>query len=218
MVEIRQRVANGRGMYIAFEGIDGSGKSSRAREFHEGVLGRESSMLTTEPSHGEIGQLLRRALQSKTDIGGIDVLQDLFILDRAHHQRSFVIPMLNRGWNVVSDRSMWSTLGYGVANGLDMGDLLMQHERKGIIPPDITFYIKVSPETGMARTNRRGAEKELFESLGMQCKVFTMYEKLSSEHSDSWVVIDGEPEAQAVARSIETAWKDMLTRNGMKHQ
>jgi Thymidylate kinase len=76
-------------VFVAFDGIDGSGKSTQARMLHEYMGGREKTILTAEPTNGKIGQLLRSYLRGEEKVDD-RTIQLLFVADRSEHVREFL--------------------------------------------------------------------------------------------------------------------------------
>src|SRR5436190_19715338 len=153
------------GKYYAIEGIDGSGKTTQveklAEYFHR--QGKNVS-ITKEPTDGVIGKLIRQVLEKRIHIPFIS-LQYLFCADRAVHLEQEVIPALKAGKFVLSDRSLWSSVAYGIT------DLSLQENEKerllmvynllslygGFLIPDKTFFLEVPADVAMKRMDQRKA-------------------------------------------------------------
>ncbi len=171
-------------VFLAIEGIDGSGKSTQARMLVQWLRkqGRKA-IRTREPTQSEIGELLRGILRKHTDIDP-KALTFLFIADRIEHANQ-IKAALDDGKIVVCDRYMLSTLAYQSAQGLDMKWLKGLHE--GILEPDLTFILDLDPEASMQRL--RSDEK--FERIEFQKKVRDKYLELSKEYPNTHVIQTG---------------------------
>jgi len=171
-------------MFLAIEGIDGSGKSTQARMLVQWLRkqGRKA-VRTREPTQSETGELLRGILRKHTDIDP-KAMAFLFLADRIEHA-SRIKAALDEGKIVVCDRYILSTLAYQSAQGLDLKWLKGLHE--GILQPDLTFILDLDPEVSMQRL--RSDEK--FERIEFQKKVRDKYLELSKEYPNTYVIQTG---------------------------
>ncbi len=144
-----------RGEFIAFEGIDGSGKSTQSRMLAERIraLGR-TVVLTREPGGTPIGEAIRSLLFDRT-LGEFEPRAEALLHSaaRAQHVAQVIEPALREGNAVVTDRFTDSTLAYqGGGNGLSLVDLeTIQAFAVQGIEPDLRILIDVPPKTGLAR-------------------------------------------------------------------
>ena len=142
------------GYFVAFEGIDKSGKSTQADRLAD-ELNRDGRTvtLTREPGGTELGRDIRRLLLEGT--GDVDPLAELFLFtaDRAQHVASVIRPGLDQGHVVISDRFSGSTIAYqGYGRGLDVGDLRrLQRLATGGVTPDLTIVVDVDVQTSRSR-------------------------------------------------------------------
>lgn len=185
-------------MFIVFEGIDGSGKSTQAKLLCQVVAG---SYLTAEPTDSPIGKLIRDRLYSgDTDM---HVMRRLFAADRQDHVNNTILPVLSEGGVVVSDRYLVSSMAYqsdslGLQNQLN--DILKINEQGRKLPvPDLTIYIDMLPEQIMGRLAARGQATDSFETLDHLTRVREKYEAaISRVRKIGWDVAeisgDGSPE------------------------
>jgi dTMP kinase len=149
-------------MFITFEGIEGTGKSTqiaRVREYFE-AMGREV-FLTLEPGGSRIGQDLRKMLLhvDNKDITPITELF-LYLADRAQHVGQVIRPELEAGKVVLCDRFADSTIVYqGYGRGLDT---VMLRELNEVavdgLWPDLTMVLDIDPEIGLKRATLRNIE------------------------------------------------------------
>ncbi|QQR83173.1 dTMP kinase [Candidatus Peregrinibacteria bacterium] len=137
-------------MFIVLEGLDGAGTTTQAERL-AGMLTKKGRTVvrTQEPTgEGDIGQLLRRILKKEVKVSA-EALQLLFCADRAEHLKNTVVPALERGAVVISDRYYFSTVAYGSLTIPDY-EWLYQLNRL-FLKPDLTFLLSVSPETCLER-------------------------------------------------------------------
>ena len=178
------------GMLIAFEGIDGSGKSTIARMVYKELLSHGVRCeFTVEPTDKSLGVAIRRELANNSEKLHAMTLQILFTADRSEHVVSFIRPKMEEGAVVITDRYYWSTIAYGAALGLDMQWLT---DMNSIFPkPDLTFWFRVSTSEAGRRSSQRHL-KETMEVDSIQRKVALAYALLSEKNADSWRIIDAE--------------------------
>lgn len=190
-----------KGILIAFEGIDGCGKSTIARmvykEFEKKGL---RAVFTTEPTDKSLGTESRQELAGKGRRLNDMTLQIFFTADRSEHVANLIKPKLDQGYTVITDRYYWSTVAYGTAMGLDMYWLL---DMNSVFPkPDFTFWFKVSPEIAQKRRTQRSL-KEKLEVMNIQRRVEDTYSKLSFKFAgQGWYVIDASKPIDDVFKQV----------------
>ncbi|MCV2890226.1 dTMP kinase [Ruegeria aquimaris] len=197
----------GQGLFLTFEGIDGSGKSTQARRLAEVLikLGHEV-VLTREPGGSPGAEEIRRlVLEGAPDRWSAETEILLFTAARRDHMERTILPALNAGKIVICDRFADSTRMY---QGLSRGDLrdLVDQLHKLMIgrEPDITLLIDMDPETGLSRAKGRQGTEERFEDFGpeLQRKMRAGFLNLAREFPDRFHVVDGNRDADAVARDV----------------
>jgi dTMP kinase len=193
--------------FVTFEGIEGSGKSTQAGRL-SAYLG-PGTLLTQEPGGTMIGRLIRGLLLDHTHRAlapAAEVL--LFFADRAQHVAELVRPALDAGRSVVSDRYTDSSLAYqGYGRGLDR-ELIRAVARlaTGGLQPDLTVLLDVPVDVGLARAGRRGPHDRLeAEVREFHDRVRAGYLAMAAAEPRRWVVLDGEGEAEEVARRVAAA-------------
>lgn len=146
-------------MFITFEGVEGSGKSTQAKLLAEFIaqLGHKVT-LTREPGWGQLGELIRKVILDKRDID-LDAFSELclFCADRAQHVRDFIRPKLEAGEIVICDRYFDSTVVYqGHGRKLDkrLVNKIAQASTLDLIP-DVTFLLNLPIKTGLTRLQSR---------------------------------------------------------------
>lgn len=183
-------------MFISFEGIDGSGKTTQARILHDTLRQSRKCILTREPTQGDIGNFIKRLIKRKK-INPMAV-QLLFAADRAFHVENLIKPMLKRNYTVITDRYLFSTIAYGKASGLDEGWLRQINGR--FIKPDITLVFDIDPEIAVRRINARSKGTAYFEKLKFLQNTRKIYKKLAKEYGCN--VIDGSKDIDTIKEEI----------------
>ena len=146
-------------MFITFEGIEGSGKSTQCRLLKEYLesKGRKVSV-TREPGWGAMGKLIRHLIldEKELDIHPLTELY-LFCADRVQHVKDFITPRLNDGEVVICDRYFDSTIVYqGYGRQLDLYTVKKLAEASTLnIVPDITFLLNLPVREGLMRLDLR---------------------------------------------------------------
>ncbi len=191
-----------RGYLITLEGIDGTGKSTVAAMLAR-MLEREDSpikrefVFTAEPTESEVGRLLKKRLQTG-ETSGLKHLEDLFLFmaDHADHLAEEVIPALDRGAVVISDRYSDSRVAYQGATlrGIvpdPMTWVRELHEPWSMVP-DLTILFALDPSTAVERCKSRScnAEPERFEQEALLRKVAENFHSLAELEPDRFVLID----------------------------
>lgn len=198
------------GKYYAFEGIDGSGKTTQVEKLSEYFekQGKEV-FVTKEPTNGEIGLLIKKIISGQIKIPPAS-LQYLFAADRGVHLEEEVIPHLKSGKVVLSDRSFWSAVCYGISDlGLDESEkerLLVAYNilalYGGYLVPDKTFVINVPANVAIERIKMRNDKNTLYEKQGTLEKVQKEYVWLAGKFSDKLILIDGTKSVDEVFEEI----------------
>ncbi len=151
-----------RGKLITFEGIDGSGKTTQLRLLEQYLAARGFEFISTrEPGGTDLGLKIRAALLDGAK-GSVEPLAELLLYaaDRAHHVRRVIMPALDAGKLVLSDRFYDATTVYqGYARGFDLGLVRYLNDlAAGGIRPDLTLLFDIDVETGWQRTHKRSLE------------------------------------------------------------
>jgi len=189
------------GIFLVFEGIDGSGKSIQAQLLYETLINRGvNAILTKEPTDGPFGKKLRQLAQKGRDEMTLQEEYGLFMQDRAEHVENELLPQLAQGAVVVCDRYFYSTMAYQGALGLDPEAVYQENSRR-FPTPDRVFCITVSPAIGRSRiTVSRNETPDLFEKEAYLNKVAAIFDAMPYTEI---VRIDG---TQAVADVQKAVW------------
>jgi len=195
------------GKFIVFDGLDGSGQSTQLGLLKDFLTQKGFRVVTTkEPTpFSEAGKKIRSVLDKKVKIDPKE-LQELFAEDRREHLNNLVIPAIKEGKYVVCDRYFFSSFAYGAADGCDLDWLIKINDN--FLQPDLNFFLKVKAETCIARIEKRGTEKTLFEIKERLAKVWENYELLSRRF-ENIIMIDGEKPINEVFEDVK---KEILAR------
>ena len=204
-------VPENEGKFIAFEGIDGSGKSTQIQYLTERLKKEGICFYTTmEPTDSPIGSMIHQILtgRMKTDN---KVIAALFVADRLDHLLNDVngiVSKISEGVTVITDRYYFSSYAY---HSVDMPmDWVIQanEQSKNILQPAVTVFIDVDPDIAVERIARNRAHQELFEKKSRLVKVrekyFEAFEKLKD--TEKVVIVDGNRSPEEIAEDI---WKEI---------
>jgi len=195
--------------FITFEGIEGSGKSTQARRLADSLGG--NVLLTHEPGGTSIGRAIRSLLLDPANRAMAPTAEVmLFFADRAQHVAEVVRPALEAGRTVISDRFVDSSLVYqGWGRGLPLEVIRAVAEAAvGALRPDLTIFLDVPVETGLARVDKRGVHDRLeSEVREFHQRVRSGYLALISQEPKRWVHIDGSGTAETVFARVSEAVK-----------
>jgi len=189
------------GKLIVVEGLDGSGQTSQASLLRDFFINKGYQVvLTKEPTQdSEAGKKIKEILEKKIETDPLE-LQKLYAKDRKEHLESTIIPALERGKIVISDRYFFSTFAYGTAHGADLNELIEMNN--DFLLPDLTFLLKVNPEVCIKRIERRGDPKTLFEKEERLVKVWEVYKILPNKFKNVYM-IDGEESIKEVFEQVK---------------
>lgn len=212
------------GRLITLEGIDGSGKSTVLQHIAsrlQRMLPERRIVLTAEPTTGDVGRILRAEL-GKADREGSEAsaamrMQELFLFmaDHAHHLAETVIPSLENGAIVLSDRYADSTAAYqGVTlRGIvpDPVSWVQSISRPWNILPDMTLLFLLEPEAALKRMQSRSG-REKFERLEFLRLVDENFRAIAAREPRRFVLIDAGQSEKAVAKEATDAVLDLVGR------
>ncbi len=195
------------GHLIAFEGIDGSGKSTAAGRVAAALAEAGHDVVATrEPTDGTWGRRIRSMAASGETVAPEEELR-WFVEDRAEHVRETIAPALAAGRVVLTDRYFLSTVAYQGARGLDWKQILADAEARFPVP-DLALVFEIGPEAGLARTRGRAGHAEpAFEERSFLERVAAVYAAIDRP----WITrIDATPPADELAQAALAAVLEVL--------
>jgi dTMP kinase len=202
------------GLFVTFEGIDRSGKTTQARLLCE-ALGEEAQAVR-EPGGTEVGERLRDLLKDQTLSIAPETEALMFAAARAELVAHVIRPALDEGRVVVSDRFLDSSLAYqGVARGLGVDDVeQINRFATGGLLPDITFLLSIDP----ARAAERAGQLDRFEDEGdsLQRAVFDAYRDLAAADPGRWRIVDADRPSEQVHADVLGAVQEARSAAGAR--
>ncbi|MDG1353619.1 MAG: dTMP kinase [Sulfitobacter sp.] len=207
------------GLFISFEGIDGSGKSTQVTRLADHLRAQGRDVVLTREPGGSTGAEEIRALvlQGDPDRWSAETELLLFTAARRDHLERLIRPALAEGKIVICDRFADSTRMY---QGLSRGDLRATvdslHDLMIGVEPDLTILIDMDPVEGLKRAKGRQGTEERFEDFGaeLQAAMRAGFLALAQEFSTRFRVVDGGQDLDAVAADIRTSVDQALTARG----
>ncbi len=201
----------GDGVFVAFEGGDGAGKSTQIRLLSEALqLSGHDVLVTREPGGTEVGSAIRQVVLHGEHVDArAEAL--LFAADRAHHVATLIRPALQRGAVVLCDRYLDSSIAYqGVAREMEpqeISDLSMWATR-GLLP-DLTVLLDVSAEQGRVR---RGAVHDRVESEDdtFHDRVRQGFLSLATQSPERYLVLKASRSKQQLHRAIASRMESVV--------
>lgn len=190
--------------FIVFEGLDGAGTTTQAHRLVESLRAAGHRVhFTREPSDGPIGTSIRQGLTGRLSRpGGARLTPETFALlfaaDRVDHIASEIEPLTQKGVIVVCDRYVLSSVAY---QGQELDPAFVRGINAKAAAPDLTLFVKVSPETALHRRADRHLGDELYEALDVQRRVAASYDDAVAAYRDEHRVhtVDGERSVDQVA-------------------
>jgi len=191
-----------RGRLVAFEGVDGSGKSTQLRLLGEALRAAGHPVIETrEPTDGAWGRRIRAMARSGERVPPEEELR-WFVEDRHEHVETVIRPGLASGAAVLSDRYFLSTVAYQGARGLDPARLLADAEARFPLP-DLALVLDIEPALGLARVAARGGPAEpAFEEASFLRAVGTLFRGLARPYL---VHVDAAEALEAVHAAVRAA-------------
>lgn len=199
------------GVLVAFEGIDGTGKSTQIRLLAESLRDMGHTVqLTREPTDGPVGQRIRELYASRAAVSKEEELQ-LFIDDRRQHVAEIIQPALAAGQIVLTDRYYLSTAAYQGAAGIDPAEIIRRNEQFAPVP-DLVILLVVPPALGIKRIQTlRGEALNAFEQEAELKRVAAIFDLFDQQYIKR---INATQSVAAVQKAVITEVRQFLSGRG----
>ncbi len=203
-------------IFIALEGIDGSGKSTQLKLLKQKFEQAGHKVYTTcEPTDNPIGKMIREIFSHKMEADH-NTIAALFVADRLDHiqnKTNGILKMLDEGYTVITDRYYFSSYAYQSAH-VDLNWVIQANSLSaGLLRPDLNIYIDITPEQSIDRITKGREKIELYETLenlqNVHDKYFEVMDLLKGE--EKIFVTDGNREPEVISSDI---WKEIVKRIG----
>ena len=202
-----------RGSFITLEGIEGSGKSTSLETITKTLSDHNINfILTKEPGGGPLGQDLRTLLLDKSSRISPDTELLLMMADRKDHIDNYVIPNLEKGIWIISDRYLDSTYAYqGGGRQIDTSKIDRLVSLLDLPIPDLTILFDLAPSIALKRAQKRSA-LDRFESepIDFHERIRSTYLSLSELHSERFKLVDSSKEIIEVQDQVKKILLDYL--------
>ncbi|MFI3253129.1 MAG: dTMP kinase [Eubacteriales bacterium] len=190
------------GYFFAFEGIDGSGKTTQTKAVAKQI---SNSYFTAQPSKGPMGRLIREYLSTEKTCPP-KALSALFVADRLDHilGENGLLSLKERGEIILCDRYYFSSFAYQTLDQSLEDVITLNQEPRKLFPPDATFYIDVPPEIALKRLTQRGNSLDIFETEEKLKEIYQNYQKAFTtlQKEEKIIIIDGTREEKIITEDI----------------
>lgn len=204
-----------KGIFVSFEGIEGSGKSTQANFLYNSLLQKGiDAVLTREPGGTDLGDSIRDILLHDHKTYPLSELL-LFLADRNQHVNQIIKPFLEKGYVVITDRYYHSTYAYQITGRSIPEEQVRMLNEIAIegYHPDITFLVDIPPETGFERKKSGSLQLDLIEqeSLEFHHSVRKAYLDLARD-TDSICLVDGLLDRSRIRQKVWEAFLEKFPR------
>lgn len=196
--------------YIAFEGLEGCGKSTHVTRLAVAING----VATREPGGTELGAALREIMFDTANTGLSPRSEALMMAaDRAQHLQDIVNPALAAGQHVVSDRSVYSSLAYqGYGRLLDIDELRrFNNWAIGERWPDLVVFIDVPLDILLDRLKKRELDRFELEDRAFFERIHRGFTIMAAADPEHWLVVDGTPPKDELQAIISQQVRERLS-------
>lgn len=197
-------------LFIVFEGIDGSGKSTQCDMLYRYITDKGTDVKKlAEPTSGRWGTELRTMLKSSTP-PPVETQIDLFIKDRIDDCEKNIIPCINSGITVVMDRYFYSNAAYQGVSGITPAEIIDRNRREGFPLPDRIYFIDIPAETAMKRILERNGSgnTELFEKKEFLEIVRKNFLSIADER---FLIVNGDDDADSIFKKIREDYETLTS-------
>jgi len=197
-----------KGLFIVFEGIDGSGTSTQAMLLRDKLLVDEgAAILTSEPSEGPIGNMIRQGMKGRLQFARDAMLFDkqmayLFAADRhdhLHNDIDGVLKLTRQGTHVISTRYFFSSYAYHSHDDSSLDFVKKLNE--SFPDPDLVIYLRNTVACSIARMANR-THKDAYENEKKLTQVGNNYDRIFSEYNGSLLILDAAQQCATLHRMI----------------
>lgn len=203
----------GRGLFITFEGPDGSGKTTQIERLKTFIIEKGyDAVLTREPGGTKIGEKIREIILDKSNTE-MEYMTEalLYAAARAQHVSQIIKPALEEGRTVICDRFIDSSIAYqGFGRGLGDSVRVINEYAVDDCFPDITFLLKLDPEIGKIRIKPEDQDRLELEKLDYHNLVFQAYEELEKTYPDRIIGIDANRNIDEISDEIRSHIERLL--------
>lgn len=203
------------GLFITMEGIDGSGKSTQIQMLEKYLLNKNFEVtLLREPGGTKIGEQIRNIiLDNKNQEMNYITEALLYASSRAQLVNEIILPQINDGNIVLCDRFVDSSIVYqGIARGIGEDIIInINNIATSFLTPDITFFLKISPEKALKRKKQQKILDRLEnEKINFYNKVYDGYLNLAKKYPDRIKVIDASKDIDTIHKNIIKEFEKLL--------
>ncbi len=210
-----------KGKFIVLEGIDGCGKTTQINELYKwlpksGLINKNATLIKTrEPGGSILGREIRDMILNNNKSNSPSILTELLLYsaDRAEHISKVILPALQNGNWIISDRFSGSTLayqGYGREISIDiikkLENIVCQN-----IKPDLTIFLEISPEESILRRKNKVADRIESEGLEFLKKVNHGFKLIALENN--WEIIKASEDLTSIAQQIQKSLINKFSLN-----
>lgn len=208
----------GTGVFVCFEGGEGSGKSTQSLLLRDKLVAAgHEVVLTFEPGDTVVGRELRRIVLSP-ETGNLSDRTEtlLYAADKAEHVDTVVLPALERGAVVITDRYVDSTLAYqGAGRTLDVRDVeAVARWATRNLRPHLTVVLDLEPEQGLGRFHTR--DRIEGESLAFHQRVREAFVRMAEADPEHYLVLDAREAVSDIAAAVHRRVEPLLAQAARK--
>jgi dTMP kinase len=197
-------------LFLAFEGIDGSGKSTQSKMLEEKMkAGGINVYHTFEPTDSYIGSLIRKIFRHEIEADH-RTIAGLYVADRIDHltnKENGILKKLEEGYTVITDRYYFSSYAYQGTHMPQDWVITANSVSADLLRPDLNIFIDISPEVAMERLHSSRGQIQLYETLdnlkAVRDKYFEAFEKEKSR--EKIFIVDGN-------RSPDVIFSDIVSK------
>lgn len=193
------------GLFITFEGGEGSGKSSAIKKIEEKLTNAGYKVvITREPGGVSVSEQIRNVILDVNNAMSKETEALLYAASRAEHLYAKVIPLVNEGYVVLSDRYIDSSLAYqGYARGIGIEKVWEVNMFAREYLPKVTYFFDVTPEVGLARIRGRDKIDRLdLETMDFHNKVYEGYLEVCKLYPERVKRINAERELDLIVEEV----------------